>query len=128
MNKNENVLKWCKENNPSLVVIGSEDPLDRGLADILISNNFEVFGPSKLAAQIECDKGFAKDFMQRNQIPTAEYRLFNDAKEALDFLDNPTFSDPLVIKATGNCLNKMHTETRQILVKTFFCCSFYTQV
>lgn len=106
MNKNADVLNWCKEQKPSLVVIGPEDPLDRGLSDVLSENNFEVFGPSKLAAQIECDKGFAKDFMHRNQIPTAEYRLFTDAREALAFLDKPTFSNPLVIKAAGLALGK----------------------
>lgn len=111
MNKNADVLSWCKEQKPSLVVIGPEDPLDRGLSDVLSENNFEVFGPSKLAAQIECDKGFAKDFMHRNKIPTAEYRLFTDAREALAFLDKPTFSNPLVIKAAGLALGKWQTAT-----------------
>lgn len=94
-------MKWCKDQKPSLVVIGPEDPLDRGLSDILQANNFEVFGPTKLAAKIECDKGFAKDFMHRNKIPTAEYKLFTNAKEALNFLDNPSFSNPLVIIKSG---------------------------
>lgn len=98
------VIDWCQLNKPSLVVVGPEDPLDRGVSDGLRSVGVPCFGPSKEAAQIECDKAFAKDFMKRHDIPTAQFRNFTDAEEAKNYVNsNPT---ALVIKASGLAAGK----------------------
>jgi phosphoribosylamine--glycine ligase len=106
INANEQVLQWCVQNKPNLIAIGPEDPLAQGLVDVLLDNGFNCFGPSRAASQIECDKAFAKRLMEKYHLPTAKYRVFNDANEALHFLDNPTFTNPLVIKAAGLALGK----------------------
>ena len=88
------------------MAVGPEDPLARGLVDLLLENGFNCFGPKRAAAEIECDKAFAKNLMHRHQLPTAKYRVFSDVDQALQFLDNPDFEDALVVKATGLALGK----------------------
>ena len=103
--KNVNkVVEWCRLNKPSLVVIGPEDPLDRGISDGLSVIGVPCFGPGKGAAQIECDKSFAKDFMRRHDIPTAKYQNFTDANAAKSYVDSE--SNALVIKASGLAAGK----------------------
>ncbi|RWS17967.1 trifunctional purine biosynthetic protein adenosine-3-like protein [Dinothrombium tinctorium] len=102
---NEKVLQWCNEHKPSLVVVGPEDPLNNGIANTLSSAGIPCFGPSKEAAQIECSKAFAKDFMLRHKIPTAEYKSFTDSKEAKKFVKNADFK-ALVVKASGLAAGK----------------------
>ncbi len=89
---------------PDLTVIGPEVPLALGLVDELQSLGYRVFGPTKAAAQLESSKAFAKEFMQRHSIPTAEYALctsFEDVKREL-----PRFSVPVVVKASGLAAGK----------------------
>ena len=62
--------KTIKDQNPDLVVIGPEGPLSKGITDLLIKNNINVFGPTKQASQIEASKIFAKRLMLDNDIPT----------------------------------------------------------
>lgn len=99
------VVDWCKTNKPDLVVIGPEDPLDRGIADALAAANIPCFGPSAAAAQIECNKCFSKDFMTKHGIPTARYETFTDAKAAKSFIRNANFQ-ALVVKASGLAAGK----------------------
>ncbi len=103
---NEKIVNFCLENKIDLVVIGPEKPLTEGLADILRNNGIPVFGPSKLAAEIEGSKSFAKDLMQKYNIPTAKYKVFNkeQVKEAKDYLREHAY--PLVIKASGLAAGK----------------------
>lgn len=103
---NADVINWCKTNKPSLVVVGPEDPLDRGLADELRKAEFLCFGPNKSAAQIECSKAFAKSFMKRNGIPTANFETFTNSNEAKKFLKNEANSAFKVIKASGLAAGK----------------------
>jgi phosphoribosylamine--glycine ligase len=87
-----------------LVVVGPEGPLADGIADQLRARGIPTFGPSRAAAQLEASKAFAKDFMQRHNIPTAEYGAFSDARAAKAFLDR--FQAPYVIKADGLAAGK----------------------
>jgi phosphoribosylamine--glycine ligase len=89
---------------PALTVIGPELPLSLGLTDELTHLGFRVFGPSKAAARLETSKSFAKDFMQRHEIPTAAYALCTSLGEVREEL--PRFSVPVVVKADGLAAGK----------------------
>ena len=89
-----------------LVVVGPEAPLCAGLADRLRAAGVDVFGPSAAAARIEGSKAFAKELMARHGIPTAAFRIFDDAGEAARFLGSPAAAYPLVVKADGLAAGK----------------------
>jgi phosphoribosylamine--glycine ligase len=97
---------FCKEKGIAYVVVGPEQPLADGLADYLISKGIPVFGPTKLAAEIESSKVFAKNLMQKYGIPTAKYGTFTKQteNEALDFILKTGL--PIVIKADGLAAGK----------------------
>ncbi len=102
------VVKTAQDKTIDLVVVGPEVPLAMGLADTLQEAGIPVYGPSQKAAQIEADKAFAKGFMTRHQIPTADYGNFTDFDEALAYLKRLSeTSDQLpVIKAAGLAAGK----------------------
>ncbi|RZU42027.1 phosphoribosylamine--glycine ligase [Edaphobacter modestus] len=89
---------------PDLTVIGPEVPLALGLVDELESRRYRVFGPTKDAAQLESSKAFAKTFMQRHGIPTAEHALCTTLDEVRESLLR--FSVPVVVKASGLAAGK----------------------
>src|SRR5262249_7485975 len=89
-----------------LVVVGPEQPLVDGLADVLIERGVAVFGPSRAAARLEGSKGFAKEFMARHNIPTARYRVADNAEDALKAVTGGYFSFPVVVKAEGLAAGK----------------------
>lgn len=89
---------------PALTVIGPELPLSVGLVDELTRRGYRVFGPTQDAAQLETSKAFAKEFMQRNDIPTAAYALCTSLNEVRGEL--PRFSVPVVVKASGLAAGK----------------------
>ena len=68
----------AERENIGLTVVGPEVPLNAGLVDAFTARGLRAFGPSRAAAQLECSKVFAKDFMARHGIPTARYRVCND--------------------------------------------------
>lgn len=80
-------------------VVGPEAPLVEGIVDEFESRGLKILGPNRRASMLEGSKVFAKDFMQRYQIPTAEYQVFDDAVKAKRFVMD--FGTPLVIKADG---------------------------
>ncbi len=96
-----------------LVLVGPEAALANGLADYLQAAGVRVFGPSRAAAQIEASKAFAKDFMQRNGIPTARYATFSKLDSAIAYLRDVDY--PVVIKASGLAAGKgvILPETRE---------------
>lgn len=100
------ILDFCDEASIDLVVIGPEAPLAAGLADDLRARNIAVFGPSREAARLESSKAFAKAFMQRHNIPTAQYRVFGELqhKEAQEYVASHPL--PIVIKADGLAAGK----------------------
>ncbi len=106
----EKIAEFVLANNVSMVVVGPEDPLVKGIYDYFGNDerlkNIAVIGPSRDAAQLEGSKSFAKEFMQRNSIPTAAYRSFDGTQldEAYKFLE--TLKAPYVLKADGLCAGK----------------------
>jgi phosphoribosylamine--glycine ligase len=100
------VLNFCNEKEIDLIVIGPEQPLVDGIADVLRENKFNVFGPNKNAAQIEASKSFAKEVMEEADVPTAGYiefsaKNYNLAKE---YIKEKKY--PCVVKADGLAAGK----------------------
>lgn len=100
----EEIINWLKHNKVDLVVIGPDNYLAEGLANSIQKMNMPVFGPTKAAAEIEWSKSYAKQFMQEENIPTAQYQTFETAGGALGHIRRQRF--PLVIKADGLALGK----------------------
>lgn len=98
------VIRFCKEKNIDLVLVGPEAPLAAGVVDSLTAEGVRCFGPKQAAAQIEASKVFAKDFMARHHIPTARYATFSQLDEALRYLESVDY--PVVIKASGLAAGK----------------------
>ena len=100
------VISFCRQHDVGLVVVGPEQILADGVADKLREEDIPVFGPSKAAAQIEASKSFAKDFMRRHKIPTAEYQTFTTGglDAALKYIDSVSFD--VVVKASGLAAGK----------------------
>ena len=109
----EAVIRFCRQSDIGLVVIGPEAPLVAGLADALVAAGIKVFGPSRDAAQLEGSKGFTKDLCAEYGIPTASYRRFADARTAKEFA--ATQNLPIVVKADGLAAGKgvVIAETRE---------------
>ncbi len=100
----EGLVNWAKEHEVDLVVIGPEQPLVDGLADLCVAAGLKVFGPSQAAAVIEGSKSFSKDLMKRYRIPTADYAVFTDEEAALHYVRET--GAPIVIKADGLAAGK----------------------
>lgn len=101
------VARFCSESSIDLVVIGPELPLVNGMADYLEKENIAVIGPQKSAARLEGSKEFAKEFMIKYDIPTADYAVFSseDFDDALTFVQSKE-SYPVVLKADGLAAGK----------------------
>lgn len=110
VNEFEKIKKLVIEKNIQMVLVGPEDPLVNGIYDYfqndILLKNVILIGPSKAGAQLEGSKDFAKAFMQRHNIPTANYKSFtaNNLSEAYSFLENST--PPYVLKADGLAAGK----------------------
>ncbi|MCL2491253.1 MAG: phosphoribosylamine--glycine ligase [Coriobacteriia bacterium] len=100
------VADYVEDNDITFVVVGPEAPLVAGVADAVRKVGIPVFGPDQLAAQLEGSKQFSKDFMARNDIPTAAYHVFesDERDEAIACLDE--MGAPVVIKADGLAAGK----------------------
>lgn len=93
----ESIKSFILDNQIDLIVIGPEKPLVDGLVDFLESFNINVFGPNKIASQLEGSKIFTKQICQKYNIPTAKFGIFQNKDSAKSFLDNTKY--PTVIKA-----------------------------
>lgn len=100
----ETLVEFAKANRIDFTVVGPDDALAAGVVDAFESAGLKIFGPRANAARLESSKAFAKEFMRRHGIPTADYREFTDSTEALDFCRTAKF--PLVVKADGLALGK----------------------
>jgi phosphoribosylamine---glycine ligase len=121
-----NVSDFVEENEIELVIVGPEAPLVDGIADFLNEQKIPVFGPTKKAAMLEGSKEFAKEFMTKYNIPTADYAVFSaqDYDDALKFIQLKD-SYPIVLKADGLaggkgvfiCHSEEETKDRLLYIK-----------
>lgn len=102
----EAILALAEHERIDLTVVGPEAPLARGVADLFSARGRPIFGPRRVAAQLETSKAFAKDFMQRHRVPTARYRVATNADDALRAITSGEFGDSLVVKADGLAAGK----------------------
>lgn len=109
------LLRFVREKEIDLTIVGPEQPLVEGIVDAFESQGRKIFGPTRFAAQLEGSKVFSKNFMMRNGIPTASYRCFSahEDREAKKFID--TLDGPIVVKADGLAAGKgvLICESRQ---------------
>ncbi|WP_241575363.1 phosphoribosylamine--glycine ligase [Rosenbergiella nectarea] len=98
------LLAFAQRENIDLTIVGPEAPLVRGVVDAFQREGLTIFGPTQAAAQLEGSKSFTKDFLERHQIPTADYQNFTDIEPALAYLQEK--GAPIVIKADGLAAGK----------------------
>ncbi len=100
----DKLVTFAKEKEIDLAIVGMDDPLVGGLIDEFEKAGIRAFGPRKNAAILEGSKAFSKDLMKKYDIPTAAYENFDNADEALAYLETAKF--PIVLKADGLALGK----------------------
>jgi len=100
----EGLLSFAIEKKVDLTVVGPEVSLVAGVVDKFEEKGLKIFGPKKSAAQLEGSKVFSKEFMARNNIPTAKFKVFDDSLNAKDYINE--LGAPLVIKADGLAAGK----------------------
>ena len=98
------LAEFAEQEGIHLTVVGPETPLAGGIVDIFREKGLRIFGPSKEAAQLESSKDFAKAFMKRHGIPTAEYQTFSEAEAAHHYIRQK--GAPIVVKADGLAAGK----------------------
>lgn len=98
------LFRFAEDAAIDLTIVGPEGPLVAGIVDSFRDGGLRVFGPSRGAAQLEGSKAFTKDFLQRHGIPSAQYRVFTELNEALQFIHDR--GAPLVVKADGLAAGK----------------------
>ncbi|GIX21850.1 MAG: phosphoribosylamine--glycine ligase [Gammaproteobacteria bacterium] len=98
------LLDFARGHGIDLTVVGPEAPLVAGVTDLFQAHGLKIFGPTQAAARLEASKAFTKDFLARHGIPTADYRVFDDAEAALAHLRERPL--PLVVKADGLAAGK----------------------
>jgi phosphoribosylamine---glycine ligase len=98
------LAQFAQEQHIALTIVGPEGPLAAGIVNIFRERGLKIFGPTREAAQLESSKDFAKAFMKRHVIPTADYQTFSDSTAAHAYLDQK--GAPIVIKADGLAAGK----------------------
>ncbi len=110
------LINFAQQNAVDLTIIGPEQPLVKGIVDEFQQLGLRCFGPTKAAAQLEGSKAFTKDFLDRHNIPTAQYANFTDITQAIAYIHQ--MNVPIVIKADGLAAGKgviiAHTQTEAI--------------
>ena len=98
------LISFSKSEFIDITIVGPEAPLVLGIVDDFQDEGLTIFGPSQLASQLEGSKAFCKDFMYRNNIPTAFYKVFTESKLAIKYVKK--MGTPIVIKADGLAAGK----------------------
>ena len=101
----DRLVKFAQTEEISLTVVGPEVPLVAGIVDAFKAADLRIFGPSKAAAQLEGSKVFAKDLMRHANVPTADYWVFTDSEEAVEFVQERE-AKSFVVKADGLAAGK----------------------
>jgi phosphoribosylamine--glycine ligase len=99
------LVKFAQENDVGLTIVGPEIPLVAGIVDEFTKAGLKIFGPSKLAAELEGSKVFCKDLLRNADVPTADYRTFTSVERALTFVRERE-DVPVVVKADGLAAGK----------------------
>ncbi len=99
----EELAEFAQKNN-CFTVVGPESPLSLGIVDFFEEKNLKIFGPNKKAAQLESSKIWAKNFMKKNNIPTAKFEIFDNAEKAIKYVKS--INHQVVIKADGLAAGK----------------------
>ena len=99
INDHKKIKDLIDEKNIDLIVVGPEKPLVEGIVDYLEQLNIKVFGPNKIASQLEGSKSFTKEICKKYKIPTADFGIFQKFEDAINFAQSSSF--PLVVKADG---------------------------
>lgn len=97
----EALLALAERERIDLTIVGPEAPLARGMADLFQARGRPIFGPRRLAARLETSKAFAKEFMQRHNVPTARYRVCGDHDQAVAAVRRGELGNAPVVKADG---------------------------
>lgn len=100
----EELIRFSKDNNIDLTVVGPEEPLIKGIVNRFKEEGLRIFGPAKDGAELEGSKSFSKDFMKKYGVKTAEYEVFYEEDKAKKYLK--TCKYPVVIKADGLAAGK----------------------
>lgn len=100
------LLDVAVRSGADLTVVGPELPLERGVVDLFLAEGRPILGPVRRAAQLECSKVFAKEFMSRHGIPTARYRVCADPRAAHKLVASGELGLPIVVKADGLAAGK----------------------
>ncbi len=100
----EELLNFAKTENIDITIVGPEANLVDGIVDAFKAEGMSIFGPAKDAAQLEGSKSFSKDFMKKYGVKTAEYEVFQEVDNALEYIKSCSF--PIVIKADGLAAGK----------------------
>ncbi|QTA82699.1 Phosphoribosylamine--glycine ligase [Desulfonema limicola] len=112
----DKLAEFAKDQSIDLTIVGPEDPLSKGIVDRFENQGLRIFGASRLAAEIESSKSFAKELMLKYSIPTAKGESFTDYDAAKAFIKN--MGVPIVVKADGLAAGKgvmvCHTENQAI--------------
>src|SRR5713101_3908558 len=121
----DKLAEFALAENVYLTVVGPEAPLAEGIVDLFRSRGLRIFGPTRACAQLDSSKQFAKEFMARHKIPTAEFSSFDSASAAHAYID--AHGTPIVVKADGLAAGKgvivavsadeAHRAIEQILVE-----------
>ena len=98
------VKNFIVKEDINLIIVGPEQPLVDGIVDFLEKNNIKVFGPNKIASQLEGSKIFTKNLCEKYNIPTAGFGVFENIEDSQSFIDRSKF--PLVVKADGLAAGK----------------------
>jgi phosphoribosylamine--glycine ligase len=99
------LIRFVKENDVRLTVVGPEQPLAEGIVDAFAAEKLRIFGPTKAAAELESSKVFCKNLLRHADVPTADYRVFRSADHAITYLTEREEA-PVVVKADGLAAGK----------------------
>ncbi len=104
LNNFQQIYEFIKKEEINLVIVGPEQPLVDGIVNFLEERNIRVFGPNKIASQLEGSKIFTKNICKKFNIPTADFDIFENIEDAKKFLENVHY--PIVIKADNLAAGK----------------------